>query len=284
MRRLGRRPPAPPAPPPERYDAWLEAVHGEQLARLDRAGLRDLDDDLWALLLTQQYDVFPHVKALLPGVPEPALQEIWNGASGARQAAQSLAFYRVLRPLIGPGDRVLDFGCGWGRLTRFLLRDVEPGRLYGCDPVEGILDQCRRDGLPATLARNDPHSGRLPFDERFDLAFAFSVFTHLSEPAHERALDALHAGLRPGGTLVVTVRPPHHLGEPGDYVFRPHPPDDRHPQWDGGEMHYGDTVITLDYVRERWAPRFELRAAKLLVGDLHQVVLILRRDDDRASP
>ena len=39
------------------------------------------------------------------------------------------------------------------------------------------------------------------------------------------------------------------------YAFVAHPVDERHPQWDGGEMHYGDTVVTLDYVRERWAPR-----------------------------
>jgi SAM-dependent methyltransferase len=281
VRRLLRRhrPDPPPAPPPERYDEWLEAVHGPELGAVRTvAGLRQLDDDLWALLLTRQYDGFPNVQALLPDVPEPALQEIWNGASGARLAAQSLAFYRVLRPLVSPADRVLDFGCGWGRMTRFLSRDVGPNHLFGCDPVQGILDQCARDGVRATLALSDPHADRLPFDEVFDLAFAFSVFTHLSEPAHEHALNALHAGLRPGGTLVVTVRPPHHLGERGAYVFHPHPAEDGHPQWDGGEMHYGDTVVTLDYVRERWAPRFSLMDAKLLVGDLHQIVLTLRRN------
>ena len=112
---------------------------------------RDLDVDLWALLLTQEYDAYPNIRALLPDVPDAELQRIWNGASGAELAAQSAGFYRRLgeryaqhgdRPLAE--SRVLDFGCGWGRLTRFLARDVEPGRLFGCDPVEGILDVCRR--------------------------------------------------------------------------------------------------------------------------------------------
>jgi hypothetical protein len=142
---------------------------------------------------------------------------------------------------------------------------------------------------------------RLPFEERFDVAFAFSVFTHLSEAAHERCLAALHAGLAPGGVLVVTIRPPEYLRfcaamhplleslgadpvarlrEPR-YLFVPHPAEPGHPQYDGGEMTYGETVVTLPYVRERWSPGFELLHADVLVGDLHQVVLTLRR---RAVP
>ena len=270
--RFRRARPEPP-PPPERYDAVLEAVGvpGDPL---------EAGDELWALLLTRQYDNFHEVAAQLPDVPGPEFQELWNGASGARLAGQTLAFYRVLKPWLTDGVRVLDFGCGWGRVTRFLARDVPADRLFGCDPVQGILDECIRNGVQATLAASDPHSAALPFEGPFDLAFAFSVFTHLSEPAHERALTALWAGLRPGGTLVVTVRPPGHLGEPPGtpFHFVPHPKDPNHFQWDGSEvMDYGDTVITLDYVRAHWAPRFELLSATPLVGDLGQIALTLRR-------
>ena len=48
---------------------------------------------------------------------------------------------RMARPYLR--GRVLDYGCGWGRLVRFLARDVPQGSLYGCDPVEAILDVCR---------------------------------------------------------------------------------------------------------------------------------------------
>ncbi len=197
-----------------------------------------------------------------------------------RLAAQTLAFYRVLKPWLTPDARVLDFGCGWGRVTRFLARDVPPERLFACDPVLGILDVCQRNGVRATFALSDPFGARLPFDGPFDLAFAFSVFTHLSEPAHERALEALHAGLRPGGTLVVTVRPPGHLGEPPGtpYHYVPHTEVPESFQWESeAGVEYGDTVITVDYVREHWAPRFELLAAQPLVGDLAQIALTLRR-------
>jgi SAM-dependent methyltransferase len=289
------------------HDSWLTSIHGEQLAALDAACagsgpegfalFRDLDDDLWALLLTQEHGAYPNIKALLPGVPPPDLQARWNGTSGAALAAQGAVFYRRLReryvehgPVPLDAARVLDFGCGWGRLTRMLARDVAPGRLFGCDPSEAILDVCRSDRVPATLARSEPIPDRLPFGEPFDLAFAFSVFTHLSEPSHEACLRALHAGLRPGGLLVATVRPPAYLDfsplmEPARgadlrgarYVFVPHAADPAHPQYEGGEMHYGEAVVTLPYVRERWSRWFELLQADLLIGDLHQVVLTLRR-------
>ena len=143
----------------------------------------------------------------------------------------------------------------------------------------------------------------MPFDERFDVAFAFSVFTHLSETAHERCLAALHAGLAPDGILVVTIRPPEYLRFCGDlhpllaalgpdpaarleeprYLFAPHAAEPSHPQYAGGAMTYGETVITLAYVRERWAPGFELLHADLLLGDLFQVVLTLRRTDAPAD-
>ena len=45
----------------------------------------------------------------------------------------------------------------------------------------------------------------------------------------------------------------------------------------GRTDHYGETAITLPYVRERWGRWFELLHVDLLLGDLHQVVLTLRR-------
>ncbi len=303
-------------PVQDRLDSWLEHFYGGRLAAIDAAcaegsegpgyaAFRGLDDDLWALLLTQQYELYPHIRALLPSMPEPELQELWNGRSGLPLAHQSRAFYTKLRhsferhgerPLVDAS--VLDFGCGWGRLTRYLARDVAPGRLYGCDPVEGILDVCRANRVPAKVARSEFLPDRLPFDERFDLAFAFSVFTHLSEAAHERSLLALHRSLRDGGLLIVTIRPPEYLFSCAPmrplldalgpdieasltaprYLFLPHAADPHHfQQHDHGQIDYGETVMTMAYVRERWSRWFELLEVDLQLEDLHQVILTMRR-------
>ena len=42
-------------------------------------------------------------------------------------------------------------------------------------------------------------------------------------------------------------------------------------------MTYGEAVVTLPYVRRRWADLFELLEVDLIVGDLYQVMLTLRR-------
>jgi len=315
-RELSARAPGSPLParPAERHDSWLQAFCAPELDPIDAicagAGteafglFRDLDSDLWALLLTQDYHLYPNIKALLPDVPDAGLQETWNGASGAVLAAQSRAFYDKLshryqrhseRAL--NRSRVLDFGCGWGRLTRFFARDVEPGNLSGCDPVPAILEVCERSRIPAALARSEFVPDALPFEHRFDLAYAFSVFTHLSESAHDASLRALHRAIAPGGLLIVTIRPPaylrlceslhpalaslgpraaHELGRPR-YLFAPHDGQPLGAEPPRGEITYGETVVTMAYVRERWAELFELLEVDLLLGDPYQVMLTLRR-------
>ncbi len=209
-------------------DDWLVPLFGDELARIDSivdgagpegfAAFRELDDDLWSLLLTLDYESFPGIREFLPGLPEPELQQMWNGTSGAALAAQSVCFYRRLRQAwaeYGSADmssaRVLDFGCGWGRLTRMLARDLDPGNLYGCDPVESILDVCRENGVPAELARSEFLPEAVPFQTSFNMVFSFSVFTHISERAHLASLEAIHDALEPGGLFVATVRPPSYL-------------------------------------------------------------------------
>ncbi|MFA9401001.1 MAG: class I SAM-dependent methyltransferase, partial [Acidobacteriota bacterium] len=209
-------------------DQWLKPLFGDELDRIEAeiegagpegyAAFRDLDDDLWSLLLTLEYEGWPGIRSFLPGLPDPALQQMWNGTSGPALAAQSVCFYRKLKEMqreFGAGEleqaNVLDFGCGWGRLTRMLAKDLEPGQLFGCDPVEDILDVSRESGVPARLARSEFLPESLPFDEGFDLVFSFSVFTHISEAAHMASLEAIHGGLKPGGLFVATVRPTSYL-------------------------------------------------------------------------
>ena len=50
-----------------------------------------------------------------------------------------------------------------------------------------------------------------------------------------------------------------------------------HPQFGGEEMHYGEAVITLPYVKQNWTELFDLLDVSILSGDMYQVALTLRK-------
>lgn len=116
------------------------------------------------------------------------------------------------RFLVGPGDRVLDMGCGGGRHAFALYR-------RGCDVValdrsasellnvEAMFAALRDEGevpagASARTVRGDAYA--LPFgDDNFDAVIAAEVLEHL--PDDERAMAELYRVLRPGGQIAVTV-------------------------------------------------------------------------------
>jgi SAM-dependent methyltransferase len=121
-----------------------------------------------------------------------------------------------------PTDRVLDIGCGIGRMARPLTRYLDAAGSYdGFDvSLEGI-EWCRRhyarfDGFRfehADLVNATYNPGgaerareyRFPYpDASFDFAFAISVFTHLVQPDAANYLAEASRLLKPGGRLFTT--------------------------------------------------------------------------------
>lgn len=104
---------------------------------------------------------------------------------------------------VGPGDRVLDAGCGTGRALTPLRAAVGPsGTVLGVDLTEPMLAAARRAGRGAygTLLRADV--ARLPLrDGALDAVFAAGLVAHLPEPAAN--LRELARVVRPGGRLAL---------------------------------------------------------------------------------
>ena len=144
----------------------------------------------------------PRPLALRAGVPDPA---------------DALASYRAvgrdsrttILELLGDGwswngKRVLDFGCGSGKVMRHFLAEARECELWGCDIDAPSIAWLRRELSPplhAFVNRQEP-----PLDQpdgTFDLVWSISVFTHLTD--HWAAwLAELHRVLAPGGLAIVS--------------------------------------------------------------------------------
>jgi SAM-dependent methyltransferase len=106
------------------------------------------------------------------------------------------------------GD-VLDFGCGCGRVLRWLEGRAPACRFHGCDIDAEAIGWCQREIAFARFARNDPRPP-LPWgDESFDLVYSVSVFSHLPADYQFEWLGELRRVTRPGGLALLTVHGAH---------------------------------------------------------------------------
>ncbi len=287
-------------------DSWMTEYYGELLDSLSQycagAPPADLfpifsrvpDPTLWSILLWKEYAGFPALKQALPGMPPAEIQKQWAGRSGmSTLGVQVQAWYEIFKrqiathlPLGLASVRLLDFGCGWGSVLRYFVRDIPNAGLFGCDPLAAIVRTAAELNPHARFALSERIPQRMPFTEIFDVVIASSVWTHLSEATSEACLGAVYEALRPGGLFLLTIRPP-------DYRFTcPSFPDKaeagrilaRHgylfaPQGHGvgGEVTYGETIIGMDYIRRNWTGLFDVVAVTLNAGSMNQVLLTLRR-------
>lgn len=107
----------------------------------------------------------------------------------------------------GDALRICEWGCGPGRVIRHLRsaladRSIE---LFGTDENPASVAWCRSH-IPDVEFRRNGRDPPLPFDDdALDVLYAISVFTHLSEPGHERWADEVLRVVRPSGLVILTT-------------------------------------------------------------------------------
>jgi SAM-dependent methyltransferase len=101
--------------------------------------------------------------------------------------------------------RVLDFGCGAGRAVRHLHDAARTGEVWGCD-IDPACTAWNREHLdPSMSFVVNGEEPPLPFaEDRFDLVYALSVFTHIDQRWASWLIE-MHRVLVPGGLLVATI-------------------------------------------------------------------------------
>lgn len=130
--------------------------------------------------------------------------------------AESLIFLgrleQVWRRLIdqaalSPGERVIDIGCGTGKVPILAAKQVKPdGKVFAVDASEKMIELSRR-----RASKSDVHlelhlaaMEDLPFpDNYFDVVLSCQALHHVPREAKFTALDEMRRILRPGGRLLL---------------------------------------------------------------------------------
>jgi SAM-dependent methyltransferase len=172
-----------------------------------------ISDDFWFWLGTEGYRKSSSLQKLLPGLPDESIQTSYVGQSGDAALADGFQAYQLIKGYrerqVGPlssAMKVLDFGCGWGRIIRFFLRDLPPEDLFGIDPGETIIALCRQTNHWCNFQISNPLPPTSFADNTFDLIYSVSVFSHLPEDVHESWLVEFKRIVKPGGLVIATTR------------------------------------------------------------------------------
>jgi trans-aconitate 2-methyltransferase len=129
----------------------------------------------------------------------------WNADDYAQQSSLQLAMANEqLRMLTLAGnERVLDVGCGDGKITAQIAERVPAGSVVGVDPSKDMIafaaEHFSAKGH-ANLRFEVADARRLPFLCEFDLVVTFNALHWV--PEQEAAWRAIHVALKPGGRVI----------------------------------------------------------------------------------
>jgi SAM-dependent methyltransferase len=142
---------------------------------------------------------------LVEADPEHSLRYIERFRSMAREGADLAGEARLIDAMVPRGARILDAGCGSGRVGGFLAAAGHEVVGVDLDPV--LIDAARADHPGPTWLIGDLAELDLPargIAEGFDvIVSAGNVLAFLAPDTRRPVLTRLRAHLRPGGRIVV---------------------------------------------------------------------------------
>ncbi len=144
----------------------------------------------------------------------PSENPSWNASDYKANSSAQLGWgLGVLAQMKLPSDaRVLDVGCGDGRITREIARLVPQGRVLGIDASADMITLAR-ESFPETanLSFECMDARRIVLPEKFDVVFSNAALHWFRE--HDAFLSGLRACLNPGARLVFSFAGKGNAGE-----------------------------------------------------------------------
>jgi SAM-dependent methyltransferase len=172
-----------------------------------------LSEEAWFDILADGITTPVQRGVTLPGFPADSTQEQFVGSAGRHSLLEGFTFYKVVKAYaetmgrsVDKHTRMMDFGCGWGRMLRCFLKDVDANNLYGTDVDSNIIAFCQGAfayGRFSVVPALPPVEFPAGF---FDIIYAYSVFSHLNEDTHLKWVEEFSRILKAGGLLLVTTQ------------------------------------------------------------------------------
>lgn len=160
------------------------------------------------------------IEPTLPLPPEEYIQYIGGGFTNI--GLEFLSYF-IQRGVLRPSDRVLDVGCGIGRMAYTLAYYLnDHGSYEGFDINKALIEvaadtfgkRCRNFRFEYVDIYNPMYNPegvgqaaeyRFPYpNERFNFVFLISVFTHMRAPEVRQYLNEIHRVMKPGSRCVIT--------------------------------------------------------------------------------
>ena len=111
----------------------------------------------------------------------------------------------LLETQADPEMRILEFGCGMGRLTNAVAETHPPQNVFGIDISKTMVEHARKNTVDGCTYATVGDDGKFPFeDEAFDRIYSYAVFQHIStKSVVENSIREIARVLKPGGHIKI---------------------------------------------------------------------------------
>lgn len=121
-------------------------------------------------------------------------EQLYN-ESGRESAEEVQKYIKSPTSIIGNYFKVLEYGCGTGRIMRHIKECV----LEGVDIAPEFVEACNANGLKASEVKD------YKFEGDCDIIYSITVFIHLSKKDAFVALKNIYRGLKKGGLALLQI-------------------------------------------------------------------------------
>lgn len=253
-----------------------------------------VDDDLFAHLTQKGFSGYDRVKAVLPDWAPTEVRQNSTGAFSFHDSVkEALSFWKevkqqaagILRKPLSE-CRVADYGAGWGRITRYLAKDIPSTNLYAVEPnpvFANIFEECR---IPGSLVKTDWLSSEKIDVTNIDILISFSIYTHTSPQLAKNIRDRWSEMIATGGLVAFTIRPGAFLEQTTQEMahFSEEERKTAIAAYERGELVYkkykdsqnwGVTVAPMAYIKRLFEPQFKILGSKFFFQNWTQTIVFM---------